>query len=81
MDLLKYGNIVDDRNYFMGASPHRPDVGAVYDQMWWTFMQVIEIHFTSYYNSGEEDSRNIKFYATGINATSFYIPIYRKSYA
>ena len=26
--LLKYGNIVEDRNYFMGASPHRPDVAG-----------------------------------------------------
>ena len=28
--LLKFGNTVEDRNYFMGASPHRPDVGPVY---------------------------------------------------
>ena len=30
--------------------------------------------FATYYNSGEEDSRNVKFYATGINATSFSFP-------
>ena len=34
------------------------------------FMQVIAI-LSHYYNSGEEDSRNIKFYATGTSATSF----------
>ena len=69
MVLLKFGNTVEDRNYFMGASPHRPDVAGVYSND--GNYAGNRNPFATYYNSGEEDSRNIKFYATGINATSF----------
>ena len=67
--LLKFGNTVEDRNYFMGASPHRPDVAGIYSNAGQYAGN--RNPFATYYNSGEEDSRNIKFYATGINATSF----------
>ena len=31
--LLKYGNVVDDRNFFMGGTPHRPDTAGTYSDV------------------------------------------------
>ena len=66
--LLKYGNVVDDRNYFMGGTPHRPDTAGTYSDVG----QITGNRnpFATYYNSGEEDSRNIKFYATSVPPTA-----------
>lgn len=52
--LLKFGNDVNDRQYFMGASPHMPDVSTSY-----TGLVGTRSPFTSYYNVGQEDPRGL----------------------
>jgi len=63
--LLNYGNDTEDRQYFMGTSPHKPDV-------YWTYNQGAgnagtRNPFSTYFNSGEEDSRNLKYWVTSVN--------------
>ncbi len=63
--LLNYGNDTEDRQYFMGTSPHKPDVYWDYDQG--PGNAGTRNPFSTYFNSGEEDSRNLKYWVESVN--------------
>lgn len=64
--LLEYGNDIKERQYNMGATPHRPDVFWRYDQP-----AGPRAPFASWFACGTEDSRRLGFWATRINDTTF----------
>jgi hypothetical protein len=67
--LLTYGNTWQDRQYNMGASAHYPDQVWRYDNV----VGAARSPFNSYLQCQSEDSRNIGFWATRINDTTFTI--------
>lgn len=60
--LLSYGNDVEDRQHFMSATPHKPDIFWSYDQT--GIYAGTRNPLSTFFNSGEEDSRNLYFLAS-----------------
>lgn len=60
--MMRYGNTVEDRQNFTGSTPHKPDISPNYELV--SANVGNRNPFISYYNSGEEDSRAMNFWAT-----------------
>ena len=58
--LLSYGNDIEDRQHFMSATAHKPDIYWKYDQDGTNAGDRNPLG--TFFNSGEEDSRNLQFY-------------------
>jgi hypothetical protein len=67
--LMTYGNDWKDRQYNMGATAHLPDLVWRYDNV----AGSTRTPFTSYLQSGPEDSRNLGFWCTRVSDTEIDI--------
>lgn len=71
--LMRYGNEVEDRQHFMGSTPHKPDVATSYS------INDVNVGnrnpFISYFNSAEEDSRNMRYWCSRVDANTFRITV------
>lgn len=58
--LLSYGNDIEDRQHFMSATAHKPDIYWKYDQDGTNAGDRNPLG--TFFNSGDEDSRNLQFF-------------------
>jgi hypothetical protein len=71
--MLQYGNSSDERQHFMGSTPHKPDVTWKYN------LDAGDAGnrnpFVSYFNSGDEDSRDLRYWVTQVDANTLRLKV------
>lgn len=71
--LTEYGNDEEDRQYFMGSTPHKPDISPDYGLVAANVGN--RNPFISYWNAGSEDARGLRFWTTQVDANTFQLKI------
>lgn len=64
--LLSYGNDIEDRQHYMSATAHKPDIYWKYDQDGTNAGDRNPLG--TFFNSGDEDSRNLQFFVQEFRA-------------